>query len=233
MKKILIVMLGCLNLVTAFSQVEKGSKLVGVSLGSLSYTNSNNKTSYSNTTTVYDSDGNTFSVSLNPNVAWFVTDNLAVGGSVTLGFNTNNSTSSNTGSANSSHYTSNQPSIYIGPYARYYFSGGTKGRFFQQLNVQFGIYGGRSKSTGSSGSVSETRTIPKGDWNAGIAFGYEYFINQYIGIYSSVGINYGKTKTEFEYKPASGTGYTYNTEYSRFYLPLTLGLQIHIPSGDK
>ena len=55
--------------VASFAQVNKGDKLVGVSFGSLSYTNSDSKTTYSNTPTVYNSDGNSFSVSVNPNVA--------------------------------------------------------------------------------------------------------------------------------------------------------------------
>jgi hypothetical protein len=236
MKKTLLLIAGCISMLSVLAQVRvpfklaKGSKLVGVGFGSISYTNSDSKTSYSNTPTVYKSDGNSFSINVYPSVAWFVSDNLAVGGSVSISFYNSKSKSSNTGSASTSENTYNQPSFYIGPYARYYFGGGEKGMPFAQVNAQYGIYGGKSKSSSSSGSSSETTTKPKGDWNAGLSFGYEHFVSQYIGLYASVGVNYGKSKTDYEYKPSTGTGYTYTSEYSRWNIPVNVGLQIHIPS---
>ncbi|MGF2411989.1 outer membrane beta-barrel protein [Ferruginibacter sp.] len=218
---------------TAFSQVSKGDKLVGVGIGTLSYTNSDSKTSYSNTSTVYNSEGNSFSISVNPNVAWFVKDNLAIGAGVSVSFYTSKSTSSNTSSTNTSENKSTQPSVYIGPMARYYFGGSSKGMPFAQANVQYGIYGGKSKSSTSTGSSSETTTKPKGDWNAGLSFGYEHFITPNIGFYGSVGVNYGKSKTQYEYRPSTGTGYDYTSEYSRFYIPVNVGLQVHILGSKK
>lgn len=43
---------------------------------------------------------------------------------------------------------------------------------FAQLNAQFGTYGGKGESKTSTGSSSEITTKPKGDWNTGIAVGY-------------------------------------------------------------
>jgi hypothetical protein len=85
----------------------------------------------------------------------------------------------------------------------------------------------------SSGASSETTTKPKGDWNAGLAFGYEHFVTPTIGFYGSIGFNYGKSKTEYDYKPSTGTGYMYTSEYSRFYIPVNVGLQVHILSPKK
>lgn len=233
MKKITIILAGCLSLMSAFSQNKKGDKLVGVGFGSISYTNSDSKTSYSNTPTVYKSEGNSFSISVNPNVAWFVQDNLAVGGGVSVGFYNSKSNSSNTSSSSTSESKSTQPSFYIGPLARYYFGGSEKGMPFAQVNAQYGIYGGKSKSTTSGGSSSETTTKPKGDWNAGLSFGYEHFITPNVGFYASVGFNYGKSKTTYEYRPSTGTGYDYTSEYSRFYIPVNVGLQVHILGKGK
>jgi hypothetical protein len=233
MKKIIFSLIAILFCSLAFSQTEKGSKLVGVGFGGLSYTNSNSKTSYSNTPTVYNSDGNSFSLSVYPSVAWFVKDRLAVGGGVSLSFYSSKSKSSNTSSSNTSEYTSTQPSLYLSPYARYYFSGSSKGMPFAQANLQYGIYGGNSKSTSSGGSSSETKTKPKGDWNAGVSFGYEQFVTKNIGIYGSIGFNYGSSKTDYEYKPSTGTGYTYTSEYSRLYVPVNIGLQVHIAGKVK
>lgn len=214
--------------VAAVAQTKKGDKMVGVGIGSISYTNSDSKTTYSNTPTVYNSDGSSFSISLNPNVAWFVQDNLAIGGGVSVSFYTSKSNSSNTSSTSTSESKSTQPSFYIGPLARYYFGGSPKGMPFAQVNLQYGIYGGKSESKTSSGASSETTTNPKGDWNAGVAFGYEHFITPNVGFYGSIGFNYGKSKTMYEYRPSTGTGYDYTSEYSRFYIPVNVGLQVHI-----
>lgn len=232
MKKLLFVTFLAISTL-AFSQVEKGSKLVGVGFGKLSYTNSDSKTSYSNTPTVYNSDGNSFSISANPNVAWFVKDNLAVGGGVSVSFYSSKSNSSNTTSSTTSESKSTQPSFYVGPFARYYFGGSSKGMPFAQINVQYGVYGGTSKSTTSGGSSSETKTKPKGDWNAGGFFGYEHFVGKYLGIYGSIGFNYGKSKTLYEYRPSTGSGYDYTSEYSRWYIPVNVGIQVHCPSKGK
>ena len=233
MKKITFSVLGSLSLLTAGAQTKKGDRLIGVGIGSISYTNSDSKTSYSNTPTVYKSDGNSFSISLNPNIAWFVQDNLAIGGGVSISFYQSKSKSSNTSSSSTSENTSTQPSFYIGPSARYYFGGSEKGMPFAQVNAQYGIYGGKSKSTTSGGSSSETTTKPKGDWNAGLTFGYEHFVTPNVGLYASVGFNYGKSKTTYEYRPSTGTGYDYTNEYSRFYIPVNVGLQVHILGKKK
>lgn len=216
---------------TAFAaeaQIKKGDKLVGVSLGSLSYTNSDSKTTYSNTPTVYESDGSSFSISVNPSIGYFIQNNLAVGGSVSVSFYISKSNSGNSSSTTTSDSKSTQPSVFIGPFARYYFSGTNKGSLFTQAQLQFGISGGKSESKTSTGASSETKTKPKGDWNAGASIGYEHFVSPYIGIFGSLGVNYGKSVTEYEYRPSSGSGYDYRSEYSRFYIPVQVGIQVHI-----
>lgn len=233
MKKFILFAAAIISIVAVQAQTKKGDKMVGVGIGSISYTSSDSKTSYSNTPTIYESDGNSFSISVNPNVAWFVNDNLAIGGGISVSFYSSKSTSSNTGSTTTSESKSTQPSFYIGPLARYYFGGSPKGMPFVQANFQFGIYGGKSESKTSTGSSSETTTKPKGDWNAGASFGYEHFITPNVGLYGSIGFNYGSSKTEYQYRPSGSTGYDYTSEYSRFYIPVNVGLQIHILGKGK
>jgi hypothetical protein len=233
MKQLTLVALLLCAMLTASSQIKKGDKLVGVSFGSISYTNSDSKTTYSNTPTVYNSDGSSFSISINPNVAWFVQDNLAIGAGVSVSFYTAKSESSNTSSTTTSDNKSTQPQFYIGPLARYYFGGSPKGSPFVQANFQIGFSGGKSESKTSTGASSETTTKPKGDWNAGVAFGYEHFATPNIGIFGSIGFNYGKSKTDYEYRPSTGNGYDYTSEYSRFYIPVNVGIQVHILKGTK
>lgn len=183
MKKVVFAFVSFLAVSVAIGQTKKGDKLVGVSFGSLSYTNSKSITSYSNTPTVYNSDGNSFSFSVNPNVAWFINDNFALGGLVSISFYTSKSNSSNTGSTTTSESKYNQPAFYIGPMARYYFSGSAKGMPFVQGNFQWGISGGKSNSSTSTGASSETKYKPKGDWNGGVSFGYEHFVTPNVGIW--------------------------------------------------
>lgn len=228
MKKTIIVTCCTVLSTLLFAQTKKGDRLVGVGIGAASYTNSDSKTSYSDTPTEYNSDGNSFSISVYPNVAWFIKDNLAVGGTVSASFYTSKTKSSSTSSTATSESKSTQPSFYIGPMARYYFTGSPKGMPFAQANFQVGIATGKSESKTSTGASSETTTHPKGDWNAGLTFGYEHFVTQNIGFYGSVGFNYGKTKNKYEYRPSTGTGYDYTSEYSRFYVPVNVGLQIHL-----
>jgi hypothetical protein len=229
MKKISILIVCLMSSALAFPQVQKGSMLAGVGLAGIGFNHSDSKTSYSNTTTVYDSKGSSFSFNVNPTVAWFIKDGLAVGGSVSFGFSSSDNKSSNSSSSATSTYKSTSPSISIGPWARYYFGGSEKGMPFVDASIKYGIYGGTSTSTSSTGSGSETKTKPKGDFDAGLNIGYEHFISEYIGIYGSVGLSYGKSKTDYDYKPSTGTGYTYTSEYSSLYVPVVLGLQVHIP----
>lgn len=233
MKQLTLVALILCAMLTATSQIKKGDKIVGVSFGSISYTNSDSKTTYSNTSTVYNSDGSSFSLSINPNVAWFIQDNLAVGGGVSVSFYTAKSESGNTSSTTTSENKSTQPQFYIGPLARYYFGGSPKGYPFVQANFQIGFSGGKSESKTSTGASSETTTHPKGDWNAGVAVGYEHFVTPNIGVFGSIGFNYGKSTTEYEYRPSTNNGYDYKSEYSRFYIPVNVGIQVHILKGTK
>ena len=227
MKKSLFAML-CLISLASFAQTKKGDKLVGVGIGSISYTNGESKTTYSNIPDEYKNEGSSFSVSVYPNVAWFVQDNLAIGGGVNVSFYTSKSDNSNTGSPYTSENKSSQPSFYIGPMARYYFGGSPKGMPFAQVNFQYGIYGGKNKFENSTGNNIETKTKSKGDWNAGLGAGYEHFVTQNIGIYGSIGFTYAKSKTTYEYRPSTGMGYDYTTVYSRFYIPVGVGIQVHI-----
>ena len=229
----ILFVVGSLTVCCCYAQVKKGSTLWGTSIGSISFTSSDSKTTYSNTPTVYNSDGTSFSISVNPNVAYFIQDGLAVGGGVSISFYTSKSNSSNTSSSTTSESKSTQPAFYLGPFARYCFSGSSKGMPFVQVNFQYGIAGGKSTSKTSSGASSETSTKPKGDWNAGATFGYEQFIGEYLGLFGSIGFNYGKSKTNYDYKPSSGAGYSYTSSYSRFYIPVNVGIQVHLPAKAK
>lgn len=108
--------------------------------------------------------GNTaFSFSVQPKVAWFISNNFAVGGQVIAGVNTSNGyTAFNYG---------------IGPLARYYLpskeTNRKNSRIFFEGNV--GIVGQNVKVTGSPSTNTNGLGI-------GIGPGYAYFINQNIAL---------------------------------------------------
>lgn len=232
-KRILTMTLFLFTTFAISAQTEKGNKLVGVSFGSIGFANSDSKTSYSNSSTAYKSKENLFSVAVNPNVAWFVADNLAIGGLFQLSFSKSTTKNSNTGSVNTSEYNVAEPSFYIGPYLRYYIGNNKQGKLFSQVNASWGVFAKNSRNSSSTGSSSETESKPKADWNTGLAIGYEYFINKYLGCAVSAGFVYSKQKIEYEYKPSTGTGYSYTTDYSSIRIPVNIGIQVHIPQSKK
>ncbi len=233
MKKILTFAASFSVLMLANAQTQKGCKLIGTSLGSMSMTNSESTTTYSNTPTVYKSTGRSVNLSINPTIAWFVADNIAIGGYVGFSLYHSSSKSSNTSSTTTSTNTYNNPSFYLGPMARFYFGGGEKGKPFAEVGVQSGVYGGKSKSETSTGASSQTTTIPKFDRSAVLRLGFEHFFSSWVGMFGSIGLQFSSSETKYEYRPSTGTGYDYTSSYKNIYTPITLGLQIHCPGKKK
>jgi len=230
MKKSIIYSFLMFMFITSKAQTLKGDWLLGVSIGNISHTSSNSKTTYSNTPTVYDSKGSSTSFSINPTAGYFIRKNHAIGAFLSISRYVSNSKSSNTSSSTTSDSKSTQPSFYIGPFWRAYFGSNEKTLPFAQIGFQFGQSGGSSKSSTSTGASSETTTNPVADWNLGGTFGFEHFLSKNIGAFMSVGANYGEIKTKYFYRPSTGTGYDYTSSYNRLYITFNIGIQVHILS---
>lgn len=217
----------------ATAQTEKGCKLLGASIATISNNSSESSTSYSNTPTIYSSKGSSFNISLNPNIGFFVMDNFAIGAGISIGMYKSTSKSSNTSSTTTttSKYTS--PSLGISPFARYYLSKSTTGKPFVEVAIMGNRYGGKSRSETSTGSWSETKTTPKFDRGAAFRLGYEHFLNNSIGIFASIGVQFTSTETDYSYTPSQGTGYTYTQTYKNFYTPINIGFQMHLVKPQK
>lgn len=235
MKNKMLTLVFCLCSLSAFSQVKKGTMLADVSLGGMSFNSDNGKTSYSNDPDVSMNKGTYLSIGVYPTIGYFIADGLAIGSSVNIYFSSSNDTYSYSGSSITYESKSTQPSFSIGPYARYYFGGNDNGKLFAQAKVGFGMSTSKSSSSTSGVSTSESKSNPNGgNWDAGLSIGYEHFFGEYLGLFGSLGVTYNKFKTEYEYTPSSGTGYSYTSETSRIYVPLNFGLLVHIPSkGNK
>ena len=151
---------------SAFSQTQKGYYIIGAQLASMDLN--------------FQKGSTTFGLNLQPQVAWFVKDNMAIGGQVLVGLNTGKGfTQFNYG---------------IGALGRYYIADKatqitSKSKFF--LEATAGINGTNYKSGGISSNTN----------GLGLGFGpgLAYFINQNIALEGLVkynlGIGFGNSTT--------------------------------------
>lgn len=223
---IITTMLLC-SIFAANAQTERGSKLIGVYFGDIRMNRTENNTSYSNTPTVYNYTGKSLNLQIGPTVAWFISDNLALGGNLTLGYYKSESTSSNTGSSTTTTSTYISKSLYFNPTLRKYFGKGAKGKPFAEIGISSSFYPYESKSSTSTGSSSETTTKTKYDRSGNFRVGYEYFVSPNIGFFAMAGVQVAESEYENKYRPSTGTGYDYTTSSKGTYFPISFGLQIH------
>lgn len=230
MKKIALFTFCLISTFASNAQISKGSYLVGTGLFSGGVSGSKYTTEYSNTPTVYNSNSKNFSFGINPNVGYFVSDGFAVGGQVYLSYYSSTSDSSNSSSTTTSTNDYKSPSISIGPMLRYYFVKNQKWAPYGQADFAYNFYPSKSESTSTSGSSSTTDTKSKSNWNAGVRFGLEYFLSNYVGLQIYTGVSFSNSVYEADYTPSSGTGYSYTSTNKGWSVPLGVGLQIHLPS---
>lgn len=158
MKKIIPMLFIALAFFTtnSFAQIQKGNVLVGADLANLN---------------LNFGGGGQFSVNLHPKAAFFIQDNVAIGGYVDLGLETAK------GSGTTTNYG-------IGALGRYYLNGSNTdllkhGRIFFEGNV--GISG---LNYGPNGDKTTTNGL-----GLGIGPGYAYFITPNIGLETLVKYN--------------------------------------------
>lgn len=236
MKK--IILLG----VFAFSsmlnaQISKGNWLVGSSVFYGNIGNSENTTTYSNSPTEYNSEGNSFQIGLSPNIGYFVVNKLAVGASVGLDYYNSKSTSSNSTTFSTTESKYNNIGVSIGPFVRYYFVENQKWSPYVQADFGYGISPSKQESKTFNNGVlinsSNTDSNKYNYWNAGFKFGMAYFLNSNVALQFYTGFTYSSTDSSYDYKPSSGVGYTYEQTYNRWNVPIGVGLQIHLGGSAK
>lgn len=171
MKKVVLLALSGLAFTTASAQTEKGTTYWGTTLGNLRYSRTSQ-------------DNSNFAVSLYPTVGKFVTDKFLLGLTADLGYSR---------SKRGGYYASSLRLISYGavPFARYYFAGADKHRFFGQLNA--GLVWLTTKSEGSFGTGG-TNTSRYG--TAGAALGYNYFLTPGVALEATAGYNRNGINTQ-------------------------------------
>lgn len=176
MKKIVLSALALIMISTVSkAQTEKGYYLIGGNISNLGG--------------VFQKGSSSFNFNLTPKVAWFVKDNIAVGGQVDIGLNTSK------GAGTLFAYN-------VGPLARYYFGGQAveelkKTRFFAEANAGIGGENNSKAGVSTNGFV------------AGIGPGLAYFLNENIALEALAKFNLktGFGNSAVAFNPQIGVGF--------------------------
>lgn len=179
--------------ITTNAQFGKGNWMVEGSVGSISFSNTDSKTE--STSFLSQGEGKSFGISIYPKAGYFVTDNLAVGASIGLGFSNGSSENKNMNGVktNEGDYSSTYASI--GPFVRYYFKGSETLRFYLQGQGGYETdlsYKSDGKSfNGTTGVLqSSSSTDYTKNYNAvSYAFmgGMNYFLTSNVGLNMGLG----------------------------------------------
>lgn len=169
MKKLIMLLGGVMLLsFSASAQTEKGTVLLGLSGGNLSYArNSNNKTS-------------SFSAAVYPTAGLFLANNFLVGTRLNLGYSHYKTTQT--------PYTQKSSSVGygLGTFARYYVPSSSKHRFFAEAGVDYSRFNSRSK-TEQEGLPDQEFTQKRKGFAFHGALGYNYFFTPNVALEATAG----------------------------------------------
>jgi hypothetical protein len=186
---------------SASSQTRKGNKMVGFSLVSAFFNNGTTDRSNDISSSTIENDN--FGISINPNVGWFISDDVAVGISPSISYSKQKQVGKG---ANGNTFLSDEVSMYgvsVGGFARYYFKGQPNLRFFGQYNLNLGIAGGKNEgyeyeSLGIYVDRYESKYSGGFKGNTGVSFGASKFLNDHVAIDFIIGYNFSFGKSEPE-----------------------------------
>lgn len=165
MRKPLLALAACgLLLPAAQAQTERGSKLLGVSVGNLSFQSGGYQ-------------GAVFSAALHPTVAYFLANNLALGAKLNFGYGRQRYGASST---------YRQINYGLSPFVRYYALGSGRHRAFVEAGGDFGWTSYRNKVNNPYYPEPETnRTVSTSGYHA--ALGYSFFLVPTAALEASAG----------------------------------------------
>jgi hypothetical protein len=222
--------------------------MVGTNIGVSFFTSGNSEYTFPGTRG-YTSESNTLGVNINPSLGWFVSDNIVVGGlvSINIASKTTNNKSVDT---TFSHNKNSQFNFGLGGFVRYYFNTTSGFKPFGQFNLSFGT--GSTKNSGYVYSTDLTGNYKdtydgnsSGDsyYNAGLNFGVTKLLNSFIGldIYASYNYSYSKStsKTTTNRHYTTGSGGDLKLEYAptiknnNHNFGVGVGFQIFLESKKK
>ena len=258
MKKSCFLMAGSLGLLISlpgFGQISRGDWILGTSVGSGSMTSAQDQNHYLSGSTSYSgtiqtTSSTSFNLAIDPLVGYFVGDNLAIGGILSLGISSGHSNLTTTAGSGipSDLFRSTNYSFTAGPFIRYYFGDPVLSStlFFMQVDAQAGTGDGTTSSTSNRTtfiSTSVGQTSGGFYWNAAGAFGLVHFISKSAGLIAYAGYSYAHiqgsqlTSTNYSYK-GGNTGAAaaedhHNYQNASGEVLLRAGFNIYLSSRKK
>jgi hypothetical protein len=185
-----------------YSQLKKGTRMVGATIGSIFYNSGNSEYSFPPPTTGYTSTASNYGLSFSPSMGWFISDNTAIGALMILSYNKsklNDQSDANGNIFNKDNST--RFNIGLGGFARNYFK--TFGNLlpFGQLNLNFGTGSTTTKGFTFFGNDKHTYDgKSSGDFflNGGFSIGFTKLLNNNTGLDLFAGYTYSYTKSTFK-----------------------------------
>lgn len=198
------------------AQFKKGTRMAGATIGTALLNTGSAEISYPNITG-YTNKATSWSFNFNPNLGWFISENTAVGFSMTLNPSGTKNTFTEAGSTFQSDKTS-QFSTGIGGFVRNYFKSKSAGFLpFGQFSLNLGM-NSSSKSGffyGGSGSSAYKSTYDgksSGDFysNASFTLGMTKLVTPHTGLdfYAGYTFSYNKSTTKTTTKRDDGNNGT-------------------------
>jgi len=196
---LLIFLIVCFSTIS-FSQLKKGTRMPGATVGSIFYNNGNTDVSFPAPTQGYSYKTSSFGVSLTPSMGWFISDNTAIGASLNL----NPSGSKTTYEFNGATYKKDESTTFnfgIGGFVRNYFGNNSSFIPFGQISMNFGIsslntegffYGG--SGSGAYKDAYDGKSSGGFFTNAALALGLTKMLNEHTGLDIFAGYNYSYSK---------------------------------------
>ncbi len=220
--------------------------MVGFSVLSGFFNNGTTERSNDLTSSTIETDN--FGISLNPSIGWFISDDLAIGFSPTVTFNKQKQLGKASNGNTFLKDESNQYGVNLGGFARYYFKGTGKMRFFGQYNLSLGITGGKNEgyeyeSLGIYVDRYDSKYSGGFAASTGVNLGASKFLNDHVAIDFYVGYTFVYNKTNpkgtsiREYQDPNTPDQSQNIDFEQKFtgnnILLGIGLQVFLEGKKK
>lgn len=191
MKKLFLLLISVMSM-TAYGQFTKGTRTLGFNFGGIGYNSRNTDEDYTDSRFgLRTKSQNDFSLSINPSYGVFLSNQLLLGGGLSVSYNRSKYEEKYDFVFNSS---SNSLVMGLNVYSRYYFAG--KNNLFPYGQINFGIGFGNGSGESTERYISRDSSIiedftQKGilNVNAGFSAGVTKMLNKSVGIDFSLGYN--------------------------------------------
>jgi hypothetical protein len=220
--------------IQVFAQNKKGNMIVGTNFGIVQYSTGTTESSNSLSSNVSKNKGNSFYLSVNPNIGFYLNDKTVLGGGITLAPYTSKNDNTSTGTATTTTTKTTYFYVGIGPYLREYLgTNNDKGMPFVQLNAGINFYPGYKNTYSNSTNTFAYTYKYSGytNWMLGAQVGYEHFLNNIIGLIYSIGYSYYNYNYDYNVDyTIGGTDYTGTSKGNTSYINVNIGLNVHLSS---